>query len=98
MTAGEQEPLFQVVVNLEAQYSCWPLERNLPAGWMAEGFSGTREACTRHIATVWTDMRPLSLRQFMAAQSGNCAAESASGARSDGSVQQQSHPVGGTVR
>jgi MbtH protein len=49
---------FLVVVNGEEQYSIWPAERELPAGWSREGTSGIK---------VWTDMRPKSLRDCMAA-------------------------------
>jgi MbtH protein len=51
-----------VVVNHEEQYSIWPADRDLPPGWRAAGFSGSREECLAHIDTVWTDLRPLSLR------------------------------------
>jgi MbtH protein len=54
---------YQVVVNHEEQYSIWPPGRDLPAGWRARGTAGTREECLAHIDEVWTDMRPLSLRQ-----------------------------------
>lgn len=53
----------QVVVNDEEQYSVWPEERDLPAGWRPEGTTGTRQDCLAHIDAVWTDMRPLSLRR-----------------------------------
>ncbi|MGF1426917.1 MbtH family protein [Kitasatospora sp. LaBMicrA B282] len=58
-------PSFHVVLNDEEQYSIWSADRELPAGWRAEGFTGTREECLAHIAEVWTDMRPLSLRRRM---------------------------------
>ncbi|MEV8097871.1 MbtH family NRPS accessory protein [Kitasatospora sp. NPDC085879] len=51
-----------VVVNHEEQYSVWRADRDLPAGWRAEGFAGSRQECLAHIGEVWTDMRPLSLR------------------------------------
>lgn len=57
---------YLVVLNDEEQYSIWWADRNLPAGWRAEGTSGSREDCLAHIGEVWTDMRPLSLRQRMA--------------------------------
>lgn len=60
-----QEVLYQVVLNDEEQYSIWPEDRELPAGWRAEGKSGNKEQCLEHIETVWTDMRPLSLRKSM---------------------------------
>ena len=53
----------QVVVNDEEQYSIWPAEAPPPAGWRAEGFSGTREDCLAHIDAAWTDMRPRSVRE-----------------------------------
>ncbi|MFJ2893197.1 MbtH family protein [Streptomyces sp. NPDC087305] len=54
---------YRVVVNGEEQYSIWPEGRVLPAGWFEEGTSGTKEDCLEHVERVWTDMRPLSLRQ-----------------------------------
>jgi MbtH protein len=54
---------FLVVRNDEQQYSIWPSGRDLPAGWRAEGFAGTRDECLAHIDLVWTDLRPLSLRR-----------------------------------
>ncbi|MEO3827708.1 MbtH family NRPS accessory protein [Actinomadura sp. B10D3] len=56
---------YRVVLNDEEQYSIWWADRELPAGWRAEGTEGTREECLEHIGTVWTDMRPLSLRRRM---------------------------------
>ncbi|MEV7232506.1 MbtH family NRPS accessory protein [Streptomyces sp. NPDC051020] len=57
---------YLVVRNDEEQYSIWAEGRELPAGWTAEGTSGTREECLAHIAWIWQDMRPLSLRRRMA--------------------------------
>jgi MbtH protein len=54
-----------VVVNDEEQYSIWPVDRELPAGWRPDGFAGTEEECLAHIDEVWTDMRPASLRRWM---------------------------------
>jgi MbtH protein len=51
-----------VVVNEEGQYSVWAEGSDLPAGWRAEGTRGTKRDCLAHIAQVWKDMRPLSLR------------------------------------
>jgi MbtH protein len=61
-----QEAQYQVVVNEEEQYSIWPAGKPLPAGWRAAGRKGSREACLAHVKEVWTDMRPLSLRNQMA--------------------------------
>jgi MbtH protein len=57
---------YLVVRNDEEQYSIWWSNRELPAGWQATGKSGTREECLAHIDAEWTDMRPLSLRRWMA--------------------------------
>lgn len=56
-----------VVLNDEEQYSVWPAGRDLPPGWTAEGTTGDRDACLDRIAEVWTDMRPRSLRDHLAA-------------------------------
>jgi MbtH protein len=57
---------FAVVRNDEDQYSIWPAGRDLPLGWLSAGVTGSREECLAHIDTVWTDMRPRSLRERMA--------------------------------
>ncbi|HEX8093358.1 MbtH family protein [Jatrophihabitans sp.] len=53
---------FTVVVNDEEQYSIWPVELAVPAGWQQIGMTGTREECVAHIDEIWTDIRPKSLR------------------------------------
>jgi MbtH protein len=58
---------YRVVRNEEEQYSIWRADRELPQGWEAEGTTGSRQECLDHIGRVWTDMRPLSLRNRMAA-------------------------------
>lgn len=58
---------YTVVVNHEEQYSIWLADRDLPAGWTAVGVTGQKQECLDHIAKVWTDMRPLSLRNAIAA-------------------------------
>lgn len=55
-----------VVVNHEEQYSIWPDDRPCPPGWARTGFSGSKSDCLEHIDRVWTDMRPLSLRNASA--------------------------------
>jgi len=67
MAADNDDRTYRVVVNHEEQYSIWSAERELPAGWTATGFEGAREDCLAHIDEVWTDMRPKSLRERMAA-------------------------------
>ena len=61
----EDNRTYKVVVNHEEQYSIWFADREAPAGWREVGKSGTKAECLAHIKEVWTDMRPLSLRQQM---------------------------------
>jgi MbtH protein len=67
MSTNEQEDTttYKVVINHEEQYSIWPAERPNPLGWRDAGKSGTKAECLANIQEVWTDMRPLSLRQQM---------------------------------
>jgi MbtH protein len=65
---SDAEQRFMVVVNDEEQYSIWAADRELPAGWRAEGKTGSKEECLAYIDEVWTDMRPLSLRRAMEAE------------------------------
>lgn len=53
----------QVLVNDEGQYSLWPIWKEIPKGWKDTGFHGAREQCCDYVNSVWTDMRPLSLRR-----------------------------------
>jgi MbtH protein len=59
------EPTCQVVINNEEQYSLWPVDQPVPAGWRKAGMHGTPRECAAHVREVWTDMRPLSLRVTM---------------------------------
>jgi MbtH protein len=67
MNRDEQEDttIYTVVVNDEEQYSIWPADRELPLGWREVGKQGPKAECLEYIKEVWTDMRPLSLRQKM---------------------------------
>lgn len=56
-----------VVVNDEDQYSLWWCDRTMPAGWTAVGGPRTEAECLGYIEEVWTDLRPRSLRERMAA-------------------------------
>jgi MbtH protein len=57
---------YVVVVNTEEQYSIWWADRAAPAGWRVDGAAASKDECLARIAEVWTDMRPLSLRDSMA--------------------------------
>jgi MbtH protein len=61
---------YQVVVNDEDQHSIWPIGKKIPDGWMPTGFQGAKPDCLKHIAEVWTDITPKSLRNFHRDSSG----------------------------
>lgn len=60
------EQTYEVVINIEEQYSIWPSDQPVPNGWRPEGTAGSKEICLARIEEVWTDMRPLSLRRRLA--------------------------------
>ncbi|PSB01756.1 MbtH family protein [Merismopedia glauca] len=62
---AEDTTIYKVVINHEEQYSIWAAYRENPLGWQDVGKSGTKTECLEYIKEVWTDMRPLSLRQAM---------------------------------
>ncbi len=62
----EDNTIYTVVVNHEEQYSIWPEYKEIPKGWRAVGKTEKKAECLAYIKEVWTDMRPLSLRQKMA--------------------------------
>lgn len=66
MAEAEDHRRYRVVVNDQEQYSIWPVGSDLPLGWRAEGVEGDRSACLTHIEEVWTDQRPLALRDWLA--------------------------------
>jgi MbtH protein len=61
----ERDITYTVVVNDEEQYSIWPVDRDIPAGWRDAGKHGTKDECLKHVGEVWTDMRPASVRRRM---------------------------------
>lgn len=61
----ENTTIYKVVVNHEEQYSIWSAEKDNALGWKDVGKSGLKQECLEYINEVWTDMRPLSLRNKM---------------------------------
>jgi MbtH protein len=61
----EDTTIYNVVVNHEEQYSIWPADLDIPAGWRDVGVRGQKAQCLGYITNVWTDLRPLSLRRAM---------------------------------
>jgi uncharacterized protein YbdZ (MbtH family) len=62
----EDTRTYKVVVNHEEQYSIWPEYKENPPGWKEVGKTGPKEECLSYIKEIWTDMRPLSVRNRMA--------------------------------
>ncbi|UJL27474.1 MbtH family protein [Mycolicibacterium vanbaalenii] len=58
---------FVVLVNDEGQHSLWPSFADVPAGWMVVYGEADRAQCLDHIEQNWTDIRPKSLRDRLAA-------------------------------
>jgi MbtH protein len=68
MGDNEDKTIYKVVLNEEEQYSIWRSDRPVPAGWKEEGTTGPKATCLERVESLWTDMRPLSLRKKMDAQ------------------------------
>lgn len=68
--AAEQKDRYMVVVNDEEQYSIWPAHKPIPFGWHETGKIAGKSECLQYIESVWTDMRPLSLRKAMDSAEG----------------------------
>ncbi len=47
------------------QYSIWPDYKEIPLGWKDAGMIGPKTESLVFIKEIWTDMRPLSLRNKM---------------------------------
>ncbi|MCB5181519.1 MbtH family protein [Streptomyces antimicrobicus] len=58
---------YYVLTNDEGQYSLWPAFAEVPAGWTVVHGEAGRQECLDHINENWTDMRPKSLVEAMAA-------------------------------
>ncbi len=56
------DTIYEVVLNHEEQYSIWEARKEIPLGWREAGKTGSKAECLGFIKEVWTDMRPLSLR------------------------------------
>ncbi len=68
MSEQQDTQRYKAVVNHEMQYSIWPADRENALGWKDAGKEGSKAECLEYIQQVWTDMRPLSLRQKMEQQ------------------------------
>ncbi|MFH8470693.1 MbtH family protein [Streptomyces sp. NPDC017991] len=60
---------FYVLVNEEEQHSLWPSFVEVPAGWRIVFGEAGHQECLDFVEANWTDLRPKSLREAMAADS-----------------------------
>ena len=58
---------FYVLVNDEEQHSLWPEFAATPDGWRVVFGADSRANCLDYVERHWTDLRPKSLREAMAA-------------------------------
>jgi len=64
-----EDETFILLVNREEQYSIWPHWKAVPGGWaVVEGVKGDKNTVLDYVETTWVDMRPKSLRVWMAEQ------------------------------
>ncbi|MFE7029565.1 MbtH family protein [Streptomyces sp. NPDC057621] len=60
---------FYVLMNEEEQHSLWPSFVEVPAGWRIVFGEAGHQECLDFVEANWTDLRPRSLREAMAADS-----------------------------
>jgi len=60
-----EDGIYVVLINDEGQYSLWPNEIGIPAGWSIVHPPDQRKTCLDFINENWTDMRPKSLIEAM---------------------------------
>jgi MbtH protein len=58
---------FLVLVNDEGQHSLWPQFADVPAGWTVVLAETDRQSALDFVEREWTDLRPRSLVEAMAA-------------------------------
>ncbi len=63
----DESAQFLVLVNDENQHSLWPVFADVPGGWRIVFGPGDRVSAVNYVEESWTDMRPKSLADAMAA-------------------------------
>ncbi|MFI1846725.1 MbtH family protein [Streptomyces microflavus] len=63
----DENGTYLVLVNHEGQHSLWPSFAEVPAGWTVAHPEDTRQACLDYVEENWTDLRPKTLTESMAA-------------------------------
>lgn len=65
----DEDGRFYVLANDEDQHSLWPTFTAVPDGWRIVFGEESRQECLKYVEENWTDIRPKSLREAMAADS-----------------------------
>jgi len=60
----DREDIYRVIVNNEEQYSIWPADREVPAGWNDADKSGPKEEVLEYIKQIWLDSAPDHIRRL----------------------------------
>ncbi|MEU4176571.1 MbtH family protein [Streptomyces sp. NPDC026589] len=63
----DEDGVYLVLVNDEGQHSLWPAFAEVPSGWAVAHPEDSRQACLDYVERNWTDLRPKSLIESMAA-------------------------------
>jgi MbtH protein len=63
----DEDGRFHVLVNDEEQHSLWPTFADVPSGWRIRLTDVTHAGALAYVEEYWTDMRPKSLVEAMAA-------------------------------
>lgn len=62
----ETQILWRVLRNHEGRYSILRASHPVPAGWTPVGDAALRTDCLERISALWSDMRPVSVREAVA--------------------------------
>ena len=55
---------FRVLINGRGQYSLWPEDLEVPAGWETVRAALGRQEALEHVDADWTDLRPGDVGEF----------------------------------
>lgn len=67
----EKDANYTVLRNDENQHSLWPAFAPAPDGWTVVHGPGHRDECMAYVREHWVDLRPRSVAEFIAAQTGS---------------------------
>lgn len=65
MNEEDRVGTWSVLVNDEEQYSLWPSQKPVPAGWRDVVLNASKQECLDYVAKEWKDITPLSVRKSL---------------------------------